>query len=399
VSRLLSVLLWSVISAAFIGPGTVTSAASAGAGYGYALLWALVFSTLACLVLQEASARLTVASGKNLGEALRQRAQRGWRRTVTLLLILGAIVLGCAAYEAGNILGGVAGASLALPLSPQALTVATVAAAGLLLWLSSPRRVALLLSVLVGVMGVTFLWTAFRLGPSLGALLEGGLRPSLPAGSSLLAVALVGTTVVPYNLFLGSSLAAGQKLSEIRFGLAVAVLLGGLISMGVLVVGAATEPPLEFQNLSAVLAERLGDWARILFAVGLFSAGLSSAVTAPLAAALTARSVLAAEGGEDRWGDRSWRFRSVWMGVLAVGLLFGLSDLPRVPVIVLAQALNGILLPVVAVFLFVSVNDREVMGGEVNRTLSNAVMVAVTLVAFLLGATNVVRALARLLGG
>jgi Mn2+/Fe2+ NRAMP family transporter len=318
---------------------------------------------------------------------------------VTLLLILGAIVLGCAAYEAGNILGGVAGASLALPLSPQALTVATVAAAGLLLWLSSPRRVALLLSVLVGVMGVTFLWTAFRLGPSLGALLEGGLRPSLPAGSSLLAVALVGTTVVPYNLFLGSSLAAGQKLSEIRFGLAVAVLLGGLISMGVLVVGAATEPPLEFQNLSAVLAERLGDWARILFAVGLFSAGLSSAVTAPLAAALTARSVLAAEGGEDRWGDRSWRFRSVWMGVLAVGLLFGLSDLPRVPVIVLAQALNGILLPVVAVFLFVSVNDREVMGGEVNRTLSNAVMVAVTLVAFLLGATNVVRALARLLGG
>jgi Mn2+/Fe2+ NRAMP family transporter len=209
----------------------------------------------------------------------------------------------------------------------------------------------------------------------------------------------VGTTVVPYNLFLGSSLAAGQKLSEIRFGLAVAVLLGGLISMGVLVVGAATEPPLEFQNLSAVLAERLGDWARILFAVGLFSAGLSSAVTAPLAAALTARSVLAAEGGEDRWGDRSWRFRSVWMGVLAVGLLFGLSDLPRVPVIVLAQALNGILLPVVAVFLFVSVNDREVMGGEVNRTLSNAVMVAVTLVAFLLGATNVVRALARLLGG
>ena len=68
--RLVSILLWSAISAAFIGPGTVTTAAAAGAGYGMSLLWALLFSTIACLSLQEASARLTIASGKPLAQAI-----------------------------------------------------------------------------------------------------------------------------------------------------------------------------------------------------------------------------------------------------------------------------------------------------------------------------------------
>ncbi len=111
--RLSAILLWSVIAAAFIGPGTVTTAAAAGAGFGLALLWTLVFSTVACLVLQEASARLTLVSGRNLGQALRHRYPAGFTGTAVLLLVLGGIVLGCAAYEAGNILGGVAGAVLA----------------------------------------------------------------------------------------------------------------------------------------------------------------------------------------------------------------------------------------------------------------------------------------------
>ena len=97
--RLAAVMLWSVISAAFIGPGTVTAAAAAGAGFGLQLLWALVFSTVACLVLQEASARLTIVSGLTLGQALRRRYPRGLAGAATVTLVLGAVVLGCAAYE------------------------------------------------------------------------------------------------------------------------------------------------------------------------------------------------------------------------------------------------------------------------------------------------------------
>jgi NRAMP (natural resistance-associated macrophage protein)-like metal ion transporter len=250
VRRLAAILLWSVIAAAFIGPGTVTTAAAAGAGFGLALLWTLVFSTVACLVLQEASARLTLVSGRNLGQALRHRYPTGFTGTAVLLLVLGAIVLGCAAYEAGNILGGVAGAVLATGRSPKLLALASGVIAGLLLWFNRPRRVAHLLSIVVAVMGVAFLFTAFQLRPQIGEILRGALVPALPAGSALLAIGLVGTTVVPYNIFLGSGIAAGQSLGELRLGLAVAIGLGGLISMGVLVAGTAVDGEFTFQALS-----------------------------------------------------------------------------------------------------------------------------------------------------
>jgi Mn2+/Fe2+ NRAMP family transporter len=397
--RLTAVLFWSVITAAFIGPGTVTTAATAGARFGYRLLWALVFSTVACLVLQEASARLTVVSGRNLGEALRDRYPAGWRRALTLLLVLGAIVLGCAAYEAGNILGGVAGAALVIPLRPELLALLSAVVAAALLTFQSPRRVAFLLSLLVGVMGLAFLTTAVLLRPSVGGLVVGGLRPALPAGSSLLALGLVGTTVVPYNLFLGSGIARGQRLGEVRFGLAVAILLGGAISAGVLIVGTASLGEMSFPELARILADRLGSWASPLFAAGLFAAGLSSAVTAPLAAAITARSLLAESAEDPRWSDTSLRYRATWGLLLLVGLAFGVSGVRPIPVILVAQALNGILLPVSAIVLLLLVNDRGLMGERaLNGPVSNLFLGLVTAVTVLLGVAGVARVVARVLG-
>ena len=225
-----------------------------------------------------------------------------------LLLVVGAVVVGCAAYEAGNILGGVAGLALAVDLPAPLLTVAVVALAAVLLAFGNPRTVARLLAATVAVMGVAFLLTAARLAPGAGDLLAGSLLPTLPPGSAFLVLGLVGTTVVPYNLFLGSGVAAGQTLSELRFGLTVAVVLGGLISMGVLVVGTAVAPPFSFAALSAVLTARLGPWAAGLFAAGLAAAGLSSAVTAPLAAAITARGLFGDDGrGCRRRGSRARR--------------------------------------------------------------------------------------------
>ena len=396
---LLSILFWSVIAAAFIGPGTVTTAASAGSRFGFALLWALVFSTASCLVLQEASARLTLVSGLNLGEALRRQYPAGFRGTAVLLLVLGSILLGCAAYEAGNILGGVAGATLATGLPPKALALASAAVAGALLWFNSPRTVAHLLGLLVAIMGVVFLWTAVRLAPPPGELLRGALLPSLPSGAGLLVLGLVGTTVVPYNIFLGSGLAGGQSLRELRVGLAVAIGLGGLISMGVLVVGSAVAEPFSFDALAQVLRARLGPWGGKLFGAGLFSAGLSSAITAPLAAAITARSLLGGRDAQEGWGDRSWRYRGVWSAVLLVGVGFGLSDVRPVPAIILAQALNGVLLPLVAIFLLLAVNDRRLMGAVgCNSQVSNAFLAVVVAVSMLLGVAGVARAGARALG-
>jgi manganese transport protein len=394
--RLLSILFWSVIAAAFIGPGTVTTAASAGAGFGYALLWALLFSTLATLVLQEATARLTVVSGRNLGEAIREQFSGGTSGVLVLLLVLGAVVLGNAAYEAGNILGAVAGARLGTDLSPQLLTLAIGAGAAAVLWIGSLRLVAPLLSITVAVMGVAIVTAAIQLRPPLGAILHGSMVPSLPSGSGLLILGLIGTTVVPYNLFLGSGIAAGQELRELRFGLTVAVLLGGFISMAMLVVGATLIGEFTFEALAVALEQRIGAGGGWLLAWGLFAAGLSSAITAPLAAAVTARSLFRSESAD--WGPRSWRYRCVWIGVLLVGVGFGLSGTRPVPVIILAQALNGILLPFAAIFLLLVVNDRALMGERVNGLLSNLAMTIVVTVTLVLGTSNVLRAVSAAAG-
>jgi Mn2+/Fe2+ NRAMP family transporter len=395
--RFLQILFWSVIPAAFIGPGTVTTCASAGAGFGYALLWALTFSTIATVVLQEASARVTVVSGRNLAEAIRDRFRGGATGLLVLLLVLGAVVLGNAAYEAGNVLGASAGAALGSPVDARVATLLIGVVSAAVLWVGTPRVVTTVLAATVAFMGIAFLATAFLLRPPVGEVLRGSLVPAVPAGSGLLLLGLVGTTVVPYNLFLGSGIARGQNLRDIRFGLTVAVVLGGLISMGILVAGADVEGTFSYEAVSATLSTRLGGWGGPLFAWGLFAAGFSSAITAPLAASVTARGLFGQD--TDRWEPRGWRYRTVWMGVLAVGVGFGLAGIRPIPAIILAQALNGVLLPFAAVFLLVIVNDRGLMGDAgINGPAANAATTAVVAVTLVLGVSGVLRAAATTLG-
>lgn len=389
--RLGATLLWSAIAAAFIGPGTVTTAASAGAGFGVALLWAVLFSVVATFVLQEAAARLTIATGKDLGAVLRDQYPTGFRRILVLLLVGGAILMGSAAYEAGNILGGVAGAMLAIDLPRWVLTLATGALAAVLLANGSPARIGRLLAILVAVMGAGFIAVAAMLLPAGPVMLGGVTVPAIPDGSELIVVALIGTTVVPYNLFLGASLARGQNLSDTRLGLALAIAIGGIITMAIMVVGSALAGEFSFDALGTLLAERLGDWARTGFALGLFAAGLSSAVTAPLAAALTARGLLTGGAADGGWDTAGWQFRGVWLAVLCIGIAFGLADIKPVPAIVLAQALNGVLLPVIAIFLFMATRNQKLVGQEASGPFATLAMAIVTGVAIMLGGVSLLK--------
>lgn len=393
--RLLAVLLWSVIAGAFIGPGTVVTATTAGSEHGTALLWAVVFSTVTCYLLQEATARLSAATGRDLAATLRIRSGSSPGAGVLLVLVVAAVVAGCAAYEAGNILGAVLGASSLLAVPGWMATLSIGGVAGGLLWLGRPTTVAKALGVIVAMMGLAFTVTAIGLAPELGSLLHGTLVPTLPIGSTVLVVALVGTTVVPYNLFLGSSLAVGQDEADTRFGLATAIGLGGAVTAAIVVVGSAVGGGFSVDSVAEVLARRLGPWAASLFAVGLCAAGLSSAVTAPLAAALTVRGA----DQPERWRVDGWRFRSVWASVLLTGVVFGLAGVRPVPAIVLAQALNGVMLPVVAIVVLLAVNDRGTVGtsrlpGPAHLLLLS-LAVAVTVV---LGTSSVVRAGAMMLG-
>ena len=207
--RILNILFWSIISAAFIGPGTITTASKAGAEFGFSLLWALVFSTFACIILQEASARIAISTGKNLGEAISIRFKGRSKRLIILLLIISAIIIGSAAYETGNLVGAVAGLTLIVDIEPYWLVLIMGLMAAIALSLPSLKIIARLMGYLVVIMGTVFLVTAFMIKPDTGEIVKGAIIPNIPDGSGtgLLILGLIGTTVVPYNLFLGSGIA------------------------------------------------------------------------------------------------------------------------------------------------------------------------------------------------
>jgi manganese transport protein len=388
-----------LVAAAFIGPGTVTTASLAGARQGYALAWAVVAATIAALVLQEMAARLGAVGRMGLGEALRASFRQPLLRGAAVVLALGAITFGNAAYQAGNLTGAALGLESVAGGSGRVWVLACAGAATLLLATGAYRAVELVLISLVALMSVVFVATAVMIRPDLGQLAGALIRPSVPQGAGLLVLALVGTTVVPYNLFLHAA-AVREKwrdrepmtaLAEARRDSFTAVSLGGLITLAILL----TAVPLFLAavevrgvgDMALQLEPLLGTKARWLFGAGLFAAGLTSAITAPLAAAWATSGLLG-------WTSdmRSWRFRMVWAAVMAVGTVFAVSGTRPLQAIVFAQAANGLLLPIVAGFLLWVMNRPEIMGAAVNRWRSNLAGGLVVLFAAALGGSAVWRA-------
>ncbi len=410
--RILSVLFWSIVSAAFIGPGTVTIATKAGVYHNFSLLWALLFSTFATILLQEASARLTIETKLNLGQAIAKHFEGKSTKMFVLLIIVVAIIVGCAAYEAGNILGAVAGLTLIFDV-PSYVFVGGIGFFAILVFsIGSVHDIARVLGFVVLLMGAAFFTTSIILNPDWSEVVRGAFIPTIPdaPGAGLLVLGLVGTTVIPYDLFLGSgALDKKQSIKEMRFGLSIAVLLGGVISMSIMGVGnAITEGMSEsarsnvvynYDILKDVLELYVGKFAIYVFGFGMFAAGFSSAVTSPLASAITARSLFSNEKNKEKWKPNSLYFKLVIAGVLGTGLFFGFMDIKPIPAIIIAQAFNGLILPLIAVFLIHVINDEKIMGRtHLNGWFSNVLMCIILWVTLLLGFTSISKSMASTFG-
>ncbi|MFT5829269.1 MAG: manganese transport protein, partial [Urechidicola sp.] len=204
----------TLVAAAFIGPGTVTVCTIAGVEFGFTLLWAMALSIVATIVLQEMAARLGIVTQKGLAETITAEISNKWLRGAAILLIVSAILIGNAAYEAGNISGGALG--LASVLSTSVLEMGTVSfpfipaligvVAFVVLYFGNYKTIERFLVALVIVMSLSFLIAAVLTQPDISEVLKGLFIPSIPDESLLLIVGLIGTTVVPYNLFLHASL-------------------------------------------------------------------------------------------------------------------------------------------------------------------------------------------------
>lgn len=383
-----------LIAAAFIGPGTVTTCILAGVKFGFALLWTVLLSTIATIVLQEMAARLGIVTQNGLADSIKKKITSKWLRLSVIIIILSAILIGNAAYEGGNVGGATLGFEALFGteysyIYPYILGLF----AFVLLWIGNYKFLEKVFLVLIILMSLSFLATAILTKPNLLDLAEGLFKPTIPEGGLLTIIALVGTTIVPYNLFLHASLVkekwkSPKDLKTVRMDTILSIGLGGMVSMAIVVAATAVAT----KNVTSVidLAESLeplyGSFARYFLGIGLFAAGITSSVTAPLAAAYVANSCFGWNAGL-----KDWRFRLVWVCVLLFGI-FSLSfGFKPIQIIQFAQIANGVLLPVIA-FLLVWITSRtNVLGKYKNRTFTKVVGYSIVLLALLLGVKSIIK--------
>lgn len=371
-----------IIAAAFIGPGTVSTASLAGANFGFHLVWALVFSVLATIILQDMAVRLGYATRSGMSEALRTQIANPFIRVLLSLLVVGAIGIGNAAYESGNLTGAAIGLNSIAGIGIPAWSCLLGGLAILLLWSGHYKLIETVLVMLVAIMAMVFVVTFAVSEPDWGAMAGQLFAPVASMDSITTILALIGTTIVPYNLFLHASLVAqneqdgSQPASYYRRQSALAIGVGGLITLFIMATAMQAfygqAEALNAGNLAKQLAPLLGDFAELFFALGMFAAGLTSAITAPLAAAY------AVTGALNKPSDmRGKWFRAVWLSIILIGVGFTLSGTKPLMAIMFAQAANGLLLPVIALLLLFMMNRHSQLGLLKNHWSANVAGLAV----------------------
>lgn len=380
-----------LVTAAFIGPGTITTASVAGANFGFALIWTLLFSVIATILLQSMAARLGVATGQDLAQALRAHIKTPYLKALATFLVISAIGVGSAAYEAGNLSGASMGLVGIFPeIGAQIWTPLIAICSALLLYSGKHKVVENALILLVILMSLVFISTLIMASPPLSKVVAGFI-PSMPSGSLTTVLALIGTTIVPYNLFLHSGVLAAQDhsksdkdtvIKQTNLDTGLSITLGGVITLAILSTASVAfygtdAGKISAANMAVQLEPLLGEAAHYFFAIGLFAAGLTSAITAPLAGAYAVCGML---GWQNEMSNT--RFKSVAITILVFGALVASLGLDPVAVIIFAQAANGLLLPIITAYLVWLVNQKAVMGKYTNSTLLNLIILPVLLLIF-----------------
>lgn len=393
----------TLVAAAFIGPGTVTLCTLAGVNFGFNLLWAMLLSIIATIVLQEMAARLGIISQKGLSEVIREEIKKPFLKQFITLLILSAVVIGNASYEAGNISGGILGLESILgnyrfsfgENSLNLLSFLIGIIAFVLLYVGNYKFLEKILVTLVLLMSISFVATAIITKPTIFKVVNGLLIPNFPEKSILTIIGLVGTTVVPYNLFLHASLVKERwhKKEDIKFAkkdTIISIILGGLVSMAIIISASAIQTTniSNAADLAKGLAPLYGEFAKYFMGLGLFAAGITSAITAPLAAAYVAKGCLGWSGDM-----KSKKFRFVWIAILFLGVLFSSIGIKPIEIIKFAQVANGILLPIIAGILLWIVNKKSVLGNYVNSKTQNILGFLILIIAVFLGAKGILKVL------
>lgn len=382
-----------LIAAAFIGPGTVTLCTIAGASFGYSLIWAIILSTFSTIILQEMSLRIGLFTRMNLAQVLRNNIKSLFLNRFLLILIICSILIGNAAYEAGNITGASLGLSAIInnqSINYFPLIIGLIAF--IVLYQGDYKILERSLISLVLIMSISFFITAIMTKPNLILLVKGAIRPNINSNNLVVVLGLIGTTVVPYNLFLHSSLVSEKwksidKLKVARFESFISILIGGLVSLSIIITAASVNN----QEITGVidLAKGLeplyGKFAIYFLGIGLFASGITSSITAPLAAAYVAKSCFG-------WGDslKSKKFRLVWILILLIGVIISMLNINPIEIIKFAQFSNSLLLPIIAIILLWLINNRNIISNKYNYKYQNLLGSIIVIITIILGSKGLI---------
>lgn len=390
-----------IIVGSFLGPGTVTTATRTGASFGYALLWTVVFSVIATIALQEMSARLGIITQKGLAEHITDIFEaQPVMRMIAILFVGGAITLGGIAYMSGDLLGTSLGISNLTGIPTNFVAPAIGVIILILLNVGTVKWLEKILGFLVATMVTVFVITMVVVKPDMGEMLA-GLVPIVPEGALMNCVALIGTTIVPYNLFIHCTNAKNrwnkpEDLVLSRWDTYFSIIIGGIITAAVMITAATVMRGMTVNSaadMAIQLEPTLGPFANIFMSVGLFAAGFSSAVITPLGVSYVLGGLL---GWKLDKSDKRFFYTNI--GILLLGIFGSATGFNPLTIIIMAQALNGIFLPVVVVFLVYVTWSRKVLGEYANSLWVNLAGLAISAITLIIGGSSVISVFKSLLG-
>ncbi len=363
-----------VISVGYMDPGNWGTDIEGGAKFGYRLLWVILAANLMAILMQTLSAKLGIATGKSLPEVCRDRYPRWASIALWVTAELAAM-----ATDLAEFLGGAVGFNLlfGIPLFPAALLTGVVISLILLLERYGFRKVEMVIIGLIAVIGFVYVTEIWLSKPAWGEIGRGLLIPSIPIGATLVAVGIIGATVMPHNLYLHSALiqtrvrpSDSQQRKQSVYRLAIMdslVALNGafFVNAAILVMSTAVfsggrlaEPSLQMAHQT--LTPLLGPLAGVAFAIALLASGLASSTTATMAGQVIMEGFI-------HHKMNVWLRRAVTMipSLIIIGL--GINPLQ---ILVLSQVSLSFQLPFAMVPLVLFTNNSRIMGEFTNNRVT-----------------------------
>ncbi len=374
----------AIMAAAIIGPGTVTTASSQGANFGYASIWIILSACIIAYFFQEPAIRISIGCRQDVMLGIRDHIGRNWAIFLYVVIFVGSI-----AFQAGNLSGCAMALTYFIPGTSTTLwTVSLSLLALALIWFNKYSIIENVNQILIIMMVLAFVITAFYSGPSIGTIASKGFSFKIPGGDATLALGLLATTVTP-NLTLGYSSFLRKKypnpdnssrlIKTSKFDLGLNMFITFLITGSIIICAAAVLNPKGISiksagDMAVQLTPILGRFAGVFFSLGLWAAAFSSVLYQ-----VSLHNMLLPRVFNISDDPKAKHNIIVTLLVITIPILIIIfSGSSPISLIITAQALNGVALPMVFILTWILSNKKEFMGEYINKLHNNIIMGIIT---------------------